>query len=213
MRLGAWALLVLAIGGLGYAQRFTGGKPDKNAVFEGSTAVGSFVLFALILGVDLAISIGTSRRDLFALRRPRSVRISLGLVVGVFLVVNAVGLALDPVLHAGEEQGLTPSGWQAGHAAAFAANMIAFGFFGPLVEELTFRGLGYGLLQRWGQWLAIGVTGVAFGVWHGLVEALPVLTLFGVLLAYVRARTGSLYPCIALHSVFNVVALVAAVLS
>jgi len=40
---------------------------------------------------------------------------------------------------------------------------------------------------------------------------LPVLTIFGLILAWVRLKTGSIYPTIALHALFNGVALIAAV--
>ena len=58
---------------------------------------------------------------------------------------------------------------------------------------------------------AILVTGIAFGLSHGLLVALPVLSLFGVILAALRWRTASLYPPIILHAVFNAAALIAAV--
>ena len=55
------------------------------------------------------------------------------------------------------------------------------------------------------------VTAVAFGLAHGLFVALPILTLFGLVLAVVRERTASLYPPILLHALFNGIALLAAV--
>ena len=47
--------------------------------------------------------------------------------------------------------------------------------------------------------VAILVTGVTFGLVHGLIEALVVLTAFGIGLAWLRAKTDSVYPCIAVH--------------
>ena len=55
------------------------------------------------------------------------------------------------------------------------------------------------------------VTALAFGLAHGLVVGLPVLTIFGAILAWLRLKTGSLYPPIALHALFNGAALIAAV--
>ena len=51
--------------------------------------------------------------------------------------------------------------------------------FIPFVEELTFRGLGYSLLERFGRWPAILAVGVLFGLAHGLVLSLPVIVVFG----------------------------------
>ena len=78
----------------------------------------------------------------------------------------------------------------------------------PVVEELMFRGAGYSLLARFGQVVAIVVVGVTFGLVHGLVYGLAALTLFGIGLAWLRAKTESVYPCIAIHCLFNTVALV-----
>ncbi len=55
------------------------------------------------------------------------------------------------------------------------------------------------------------VTAIAFGLAHGLVIALPVLTIFGLILGWLRLRTQSLYPPIILHAIFNGAALVASV--
>jgi membrane protease YdiL (CAAX protease family) len=80
------------------------------------------------------------------------------------------------------------------------------------VEELTFRGVGQSLLRAFGRWPSILLVGAAFGVWHGLLEALLVLVPFGILLAYLRDRTESVIPGIVVHGLFNGIALAAAVL-
>ena len=46
---------------------------------------------------------------------------------------------------------------------------------------------------------------------HGLVAGLVVLSVFGIGLAWLRAKTDSVYPCIAVHALFNAVALIVAV--
>ena len=81
----------------------------------------------------------------------------------------------------------------------------------PVVEELLFRGIGFHLLARFGTIAAILGTGLAFGLYHGLVNALPVLALFGVALAWLRARTNSVYPGMLVHAAFNSVALILSV--
>ena len=89
-------------------------------------------------------------------------------------------------------------------AAAFAANFVVVALVAPFVEELTYRGLGFAAVRdAFGAAAAVAVTGIAFGLAHGLVIALPVLTIFGVILALLRLKTASLYPPIALHALFN----------
>ena len=81
----------------------------------------------------------------------------------------------------------------------------------PLVEEFTFRGVGFRLLSPFGAAVAVLGTSVAFAADHGLVEGFPALFLFGVAVALVRLRTGSLYPGMLLHASFNAFALAVAV--
>jgi membrane protease YdiL (CAAX protease family) len=124
-------------------------------------------------------------------------------------LVSLVPLPQSP----SNEQGLTPTGWEPRHAAAFAANVALFAVVAPFVEELTFRGLGQSLLRFLGRWPSILVVGVAFGATHGLVEALLVLVPFGVVLAVVRDRTDSVYPGMVVHALFNGTALAVSVLT
>jgi membrane protease YdiL (CAAX protease family) len=92
------------------------------------------------------------------------------------------------------------------------ANFVVVAMVAPFVEELTYRGLGYAAVRDgYGATAAIIVTAIAFGLAHGLVVALPVLAIFGAILAWLRFKTDSLYPSIILHGVFNGAALIAAV--
>jgi membrane protease YdiL (CAAX protease family) len=112
----------------------------------------------------------------------------------------------------GREQGLTDVHWEPAHAAAFAANFVLFAVIAPFVEELTFRGSGQSLLRFLGRWPSILIVGVAFGLAHGLVEALLVLVPFGIALAWLRDRTNSVVPGMFVHAFFNGTALIAIVL-
>jgi membrane protease YdiL (CAAX protease family) len=210
-KLAGWFTLVGVISAISYAGRFAGGKPPKNALYEYSTAVSELILFAIILAIVFWIARGLPKREAFALRRPGSWGRGIGLGFAVLIAIAIANAALDPLLHGGREQGLTPSGWQSSHAAAFAVNLFAFAIVGPIAEELTFRGLGFYLLERYGQTVAIAVVGITFGLWHGLVEALPVLVVFGIGLAFLRSRTRSIYPGMILHATFNGAALLLAV--
>jgi membrane protease YdiL (CAAX protease family) len=212
-RFAGWVALVGTVSAISYAGRFTAPRPEHDVLYKYSTAVAELVTFAVIFVVVAAIARGSDVRELFGLRRPRSWRRAAGIAVGVLVAVLVLESLLNPLLHPAREQGLTPHGWKPGSAGPFAANVVVFALVGPIVEELTFRGLGYGLLRRYGQTAAVLAVGLAFGLWHGLVEALPILVALGVGLTYLRARTESLYPPIVLHATFNAAALALAVAS
>jgi membrane protease YdiL (CAAX protease family) len=81
----------------------------------------------------------------------------------------------------------------------------------PVVEELTFRGLGFTLLSSLGPDTALFGTAVFFGLYHGFVLALPVFVIVGLALGWLRRRTDSVYPGMVMHGAFNAVALILAV--
>lgn len=77
-------------------------------------------------------------------------------------------------------------------------------FFGPLAEEIGFRGvLLSGLLKtRCRPWLAILISALCFGLLHGLI-GFPSAFLFGILVGWLYWRTGSIVPGIIIHIVNN----------
>jgi uncharacterized protein len=210
-RLVAWLALVGVLAALAYIGRAAGGDPPEDVLYRYDTAVGSAILYSLVFAVVLLMCHGASARELLALRRPRSWKRAALIALAIFGIMLVLGAVLDPFLDAGEEQGLTPEEWESDRAGAFAANAVVVAGLAPIVEELTYRGLGFSLLARFGQTAAILLVGVAFGLGHGLVVALPILIVFGIGLAYLRSRTGSVYPSIALHSLFNALSLALAV--
>jgi membrane protease YdiL (CAAX protease family) len=207
-RLAAWLVLVLVLVAVGYASRVSSGKPDPQVLYEWSTAVGGVIQDAVVLGIVVAIAGGTG---LLALRRPVSFRRAAGLVVIAIVAIYAFEVIYSAVVHPGNEQGLTPKRWEPRHAAAYIGNAVVICTWVPFVEELTYRGLGYSLLRRFGTWPAILLVGLLFGLAHGLVLALPIIVAFGTVLAWVRSRTDSVFPGMLLHATFNLIALVAAV--
>ena len=216
-RLAGWTAFVAVIAALNYAARFSGsstGTSSRQEVYSYSTFVGGAILYAVWLGVVLLIAI--DRYDLLAFRRPQAWRRAAGLALGVIVAIyawEAVVSTLPLPQSPGKEQGLTPTHWEPSHAGAFAANVALFTLVAPVVEELTFRGVGQSLLRFLGRWPSIVLVGAAFGLAHGLLEALLVLVPFGVALAYLRDRTNSILPGVIVHGLFNGVALAAAVLA
>ncbi len=208
-RLVAWAVFVGLLAVLAYAQRADSGSPDRDVLYRYSTAAGTLVVYAVMLFITCAIA--GFRRDLLALRRPVSWPAALGFGLAIILVVYTAVAVLEPVLHGGREQGLTPKGWEPNHAGAYLVNAVVIAGVVPFVEELLFRGVGFSLVSRFGRWVAIVVVGVAFGLAHGLVGGFVQIALFGCALAWLRARSDSAVPGMFIHSAFNGLALLAAV--
>lgn len=109
--------------------------------------------------------------------------------------------------------GVRTSVWAAAFTALFVCAVA------PMAEEFFFRGFLFGVLARMrvrvgrcelGPWLAAVVVGLLFGLAHydsAQPEFLIPLGFLGFVLCIVRWRTGSLYPCMALHAINNCIAL------
>ena len=197
-RLVGWAILVGVLALLSYAARLGDGETPDDVLYRWSTAVGGLIQYAIILVLVLLLARGLAPSAL-GLRRPRSWAGAVGRLAAALVAIWIVGFVLNFFLEAGEEQGLVPDEWDASRAAPFVANFVVVALVAPFVEELTYRGLGYAAVRD------------AFGLAHGLVIALPVLTIFGAILAWLRYSTDSIYPPMILHAVFNGAALIAAV--
>lgn len=205
-RLAGWIALVGALALLNYASRFTSGKPPADTLYRYDTAISGAVFYALTLAVVLWVARGL-RADELGLWPPRSWARALGFALAILVALLVVEVALEAVLHATREQGLEPSHWRSSKAVPFALNAVVVAVVAPIVEELTFRGVGFSLLARFGSAAAVAGTAAAFAADHGLVEGFPALFLFGVAVALVRLRTGSIYPGMLLHACFNGLAL------
>jgi membrane protease YdiL (CAAX protease family) len=205
-----WIGLVAALALLNYAGRFTSGRPPRDVLYRYGTAISGVVFYALTLGILAWIARGLPRPRL-GLRAPDSWSRALAFALVTLIALLLAEAALESLLHATREQGLAPKHWDGHRALPFALNAAVVVLAAPLVEELTFRGVGFTLLARFGAVAAVAGTAAAFAADHGLVEGFPALFLFGLAVALVRLRTGSIYPGMLLHACFNAFALLAAV--
>lgn len=212
-RLIGWSLFVGLFTTLAYVSHFSGGRPARDVAYRWDSSISGLFAYAIFFGVVLLLTRGLDRRSFLGLRRPTSWARAAGISILVVVAVAVVSAAVAPFGDPGREQGLIPERFDSHRIAQFAAYATLVTVVGPLVEELTFRGVGYGLLERFGRTTAVIVVGLAFGLIHGLVAGFPVIATFGLGLAYLRARTNSIYPCILLHASFNAAGLALGVAS
>ena len=198
---GIWlALAVVFSGGAFYGQGQAGETED--VLYEPEFAVVGAVSYAILVGLAVAVALFFERpRQALGFRSFE--RRWLWWALGVVVATLIVSLVLEPVLHAGEEQGLAPAEWEPEHAEVFAANVVVTVLVAPFAEELFFRGLGIRVLGFLGGTTAIVGTALAFGLAHGILVALPALVFFGLGLGWVRLRSGSIWPTVVAHSAYN----------
>jgi membrane protease YdiL (CAAX protease family) len=201
----AFALAFL-VSNLAYALLLgiSGADIDKTpAWLDLSSAV---ILEASLIGIALwaASLYRRLRASEFGLRATRLWRAvgwsALGMVSFVVFLIAWTAVFGEPTQDTAEAVGANES-----QLALIAAGVL-FVVFAPIGEEFFFRGFFYGSLRTRlpTAWAAL-INGGFFGVIHAStgVSAIPPLVVLGIVLCLIRERTGSLYPCIAIHALNN----------
>jgi len=170
--------------------------------FQNAALIGAALIFAYLAGAPRGRDFGLSRPDLGR---------AFGLLLVVWFGFYAVSAAWVAALSLDEEQTLPDELGIEGSTLNLALVIVLITMIAPLGEELFFRGYFFAALRNWKGWVpAAIITGVVFGAIH--IGSAPIgftvpLGFFGFGLCWLYQRTGSLYPCIALHALNNSVAL------
>ena len=202
-RLFWWTVVVAFLSVVAYASQLTSGPPQEDVAYQWESSIFGGIQYAIFLGIVLLLTRGFDRRSFLALRRPRSWWRAAGISALVVFITFVVTAVVAQFGNADEEQGLIPESFDSSRAAQFAGYATIVVVVAPIVEELLFRGAGYGFLEPLGRLQAAVLVGLAFALVHGLLIGFPVIATFGIGLAILRGRTDSIYPCILLHSAFN----------
>ena len=199
--LAIWA----ALAGLFVFSAFYGQAQEnvpEEALYDPDLAINGGIVYGILIGLTIGIAFLFPRPWSALGFRSFSAR-WLWIAFGVVVLSLIVGRILEPLLHGGEQQGFAPERWEPEHAAAFVANSVVVVTLGPFAEELFFRGLGVRALGLFGAAAAIIGSGLVFGLAHGILGALPPLAFFGIGLAWVRVRSGSIWPGVIAHMTYN----------
>ena len=81
--------------------------------------------------------------------------------------------------------------------------ILAVGILAPIIEELIFRKLLIDRLIKHGEFAAIFLSGLTFGLFHGNFQQFFFATLNGWLWAFIYIRTGNIRNTISLHMTIN----------
>jgi uncharacterized protein len=169
-----------------------------------SAGVAVVAVLALIVGFEVLLA--NRRRDVrpYGFQRPRYVPSSLGLgvllgfgaLIAGNIITNLLGLTgtTTPDLHSKPQS--------VKMFFVFLAIVIA-----PWMEEVSIRGVMFSSLDsRFGFMVGAPVSGFLWAGGHFVPAVLFPFTFLGIVLAFVRRRTGSVLPGIGLHGTQNTLA-------
>jgi membrane protease YdiL (CAAX protease family) len=168
-------------------------------VSAGALLVALFVLGRVLLRLRLA-DLGFRRPSVRALRSAAAIGAGLWLLS---ILVNALQIrAFGP----NPQTLIVTVGAHAG-PAALVMDLATGAVVAPFAEEVLFRGLIFGgLAQRMPLAAAAAISAVLFALSHGLGVVAPIFVL-GLGLAYVYARTGTIWAPMVTHAVVNAISL------
>jgi len=171
---------------------------------------------AIIPLTGLLIYADGSVNDTIESMRLESVRKSLKLVIGIPIIVTLVdfvlvvlyGILYNAIL--GEPSPNTDLGvtWDSG-LFAIGITFFSIAILAPIAEELMFRGyLLKSIKKLHGDVVAVVASSILFGLAHFPDPyTIGIATIGGMLYGYVKIRTGSLWPSIISHLIWNTIAL------
>ena len=170
----------------------------KNIEFMKWTLVtGYLLIIVLFFGKDyVKLSFGRIEKPMVWPAVGMSVLIATS---QAFVLFSALSLLDVDLLYQGEELERRQQ-FFSGIAGALNACI-----FGPIMEEICFRGLILDSLlkTRCRPWLAILISALLFALLHGLGANFVTAMLFGILVGWLYWRTGSIIPGIIIHITNN----------
>ncbi|MGX9394016.1 CPBP family intramembrane glutamic endopeptidase (plasmid) [Nitrobacteraceae bacterium UC4446_H13] len=196
----AVGVYVLGVSVLGY---WILQQPDDQAIFRINIAGAvNFALgFAGLLGAYL-YRIRNWRAFGFRPTTLKWIAISIALGVigfGLIFIVEAIYFHFITEVN-------TQADFQAAAKGGLAAMLLLFftgAVLGPIGEELVFRGVVQSALEKYGSWVALVGSSLMFAAIHGpsviFVDALVMGLFFGA----VFRLSGSIWPAVTLHMIYN----------
>jgi membrane protease YdiL (CAAX protease family) len=174
------------------------GRVFKNIeIMKWTLVTGYLLITVLFFGKDyVKLSFGRIEKPMVWPAVGMSVLIATS---QAFVLFSALSLLDVDLLYQGEELERRQQ-FFSGIAGALNACI-----FGPIMEEICFRGLILdGLLKtRCRPWLAILISALLFALLHGLGANFVTAMLFGILVGWLYWRTGSIIPGIIIHITNN----------
>lgn len=165
-------------------------------IFAGQSLVYAWMLCLLFLVKERFRAFPFRRFDLAWVGKGYFTAIASLLAINLLesLISGEPGQSENPVLSLFDEAPL----WQ------YLGLGLLVVVVGPFFEELIFRGWLYaGLAVRLGDGWAAVISAALFALIHGDLPALLPLFVLGLIFAWIYRKSGSLWACVLLHSMWN----------
>lgn len=192
----AQIIILLLTGQSGYTSLM------ENIYVQWLLGVGPMYVIGLPLLLLITKSMKTKKREKKSLKFSEFCALFL-ICEGVMFVGNTIGTTLNSILGGILGHDINNSTSTLIESSPILLIFTVAVVIGPIIEELIFRKLMIDRLSRFGDVVAILVSGVAFGLFHGNFYQFFYSAMLGIILGFVYTKTGKwLYTAI-LHMVIN----------
>ncbi len=184
--------------------------------FEVSLWFSALVTYAVVIPITLLFlhydGDLSSIRRMLRLETPKKAAL---LLAGIPLIVTIMDLILNLIygfayIGAFGEPSPPDIGvtWESS-TLSIVLVLLSTVIIGPIAEELMFRGYVLDSIRKiHGDVLGIILSALLFGMIHFDPYTVGMATLGGVLYGYIRVKTGSLWPSVVSHMIWNAMAMV-----
>lgn len=131
------------------------------------------------------------------------------IAIGMSYAANMLSNIIFTIIEQISGYSLTAKTFETGGSVLGVVSLvIALPIFAPIFEELLFRGTLCRNNEPLGQWFAVIITGVIFGLWHlNYTQFFPAFVI-GVFSGLLLIKTRSIIPSMILHFVINFIGLI-----
>ena len=173
--------------------------------------IANTILFQIIVGtlpiyiIGLPIILLVTRK--LPITKPEACeKLSVGkficilfLCFGAMYISSFVSVAIKNAIGNLKGSEVTNSTTMIVSASGIWARIIFVSLIGPIMEEIIFRRVILFKLLRYGEFISIFFSSLAFGLFHGNIEQLLYAFAIGFILAYVTVKTGKIRYSIIIH--------------
>ncbi len=124
---------------------------------------------------------------------------AVGVCMAANIVVNYIVLFLESV---GVPEPEMPDYLQP-TLPSLLLNLFVFAVLPALLEELVFRGYVLRALRPYGDWFAVAVSALLFGLMHGNIVQIPFALIVGIALGWLYVMTDNIWIPVAVHFINN----------
>lgn len=185
---------------------FVGGMPAT--AFYLLSSVSSFV--SLLLPFSLFLLIGKRRLTDVILVEKNGTLNSLLIIPAAVCLCMLMNIPAGWLSQLFEMLGLNGAvnteSFTVGSVTDILTMLLSIVLVAPVVEEFAFRGVTVAIMRRWGDWPAVILSALIFGMAHYSFQALPVVVMGGFVMALLYVKTRNIWLNIIVHFLNNLIA-------